>query len=135
MKNRCNNSHYGRFKDYGGRGIKVCERWNSSFENFLADMGPRPSNRHTIDRINNDGNYEPGNCRWALPKQQGNNRKTNRKIVINGRTMTITELSESVENIHGLAARTLHDRILSKGMTPENAVGIPHSRGIPIAIK
>lgn len=62
---------------YSDRGISVCNRW-LKFENFLADMGPRPSPRHSIDRINNDGNYEPGNCRWATGRQQNLNRRINR---------------------------------------------------------
>lgn len=74
MWDRCRRPRNRAFKDYGGRGICVCERWKS-FENFLADMGPRPSPKHSIDRINNDGNYEPGNCRWATAEMQGNNRR------------------------------------------------------------
>ncbi len=73
MKARCTNPNGNRWRHYGGRGIRVCDRWFNSFENFLADMGERPADR-SIDRIDNDGNYEPANCRWATPTQQIHNR-------------------------------------------------------------
>lgn len=75
MKSRCYNSNHNRYIHYGGRGITVCDRWKDSFENFLADMGKRPSENLSIDRIDNDGNYEPSNCRWATGKVQILNRK------------------------------------------------------------
>ena len=78
MKQRCNNQKSCRYNRYGGRGIKVCKAWRNSFEAFYADMGARPKGL-TIDRIDNDGNYELSNCKWSTPKQQANNRVTTKK--------------------------------------------------------
>jgi len=78
MRARCNNPRNVGYADYGGRGIRVCERWDS-FEAFLADMGPKPSPTHSIDRKDSGGNYEPGNCRWATPSQQNKNRRALRR--------------------------------------------------------
>ncbi len=75
MKDRCGNPKCISYKNYGGRGIKVCDEWVKSFKAFFDHMGPKPSPEHSIDRINNDGNYEPGNCRWATRSQQRRNRR------------------------------------------------------------
>lgn len=95
---RCEDQEHRQYPDYGGRGIKVCERWHE-FENFLADMGERPSSSLSIDRINNDGNYEPGNCRWATRKQQSNNRRPQRSkrlITYMGRSLTQAQWAEEL---------------------------------------
>lgn len=91
MKGRCVRSSHPKFHRYGARGIKVCDRWLHSFESFYADMGPRPTKKHTIDRIDNDGNYEPSNCRWTTNFQQSRNRSTNLNITINGKTYCVVD--------------------------------------------
>lgn len=79
MKKRCLNKNCSSYRYYGGRGIRICKRWLKSFENFLADMGRKPSRKHSIDRRNNDGNYTPKNCRWANSLQQRRNRRDSRR--------------------------------------------------------
>jgi hypothetical protein len=75
MKERCYYPKSAGFKYWGGRGITVCDRWRDSFQNFIDDMGPKPSSQHSLDRINNEGHYEPGNCRWATHLEQRHNRR------------------------------------------------------------
>lgn len=90
---RCTNPKNDKFDRYGGRGITVCDRWRT-FENFLADMGKRPSPEHSVDRIDNDGPYSPENCRWATRKQQQNNRRDSQCATYQGRTLTMSEWAE-----------------------------------------
>lgn len=80
IKSRCYNPKVERYPHYGGRGITVCQRWLQSFENFLSDMGRRPSKHHSIDRIDNDGNYEPNNCRWATASEQQQNKHRSKPL-------------------------------------------------------
>ncbi len=89
IKTRCFNAKSRFYERYGGRGIGMCLAWVDSFESFYDDMGPRPTPRHSIDRIDNDGHYEPGNCRWATPAQQSANRSTVRNFEFNGVTDSI----------------------------------------------
>jgi hypothetical protein len=81
MKQRCLYPNHNRYHLYGGRGIKVCKRWLKNFKNFLADVGRAPGPEYSIDRINNDGNYEPGNVRWATKFEQARNRRNRKRKV------------------------------------------------------
>lgn len=97
MLRRCDTPNAKNYHRYGGRGIKVCDRWlkeNNGFENFVNDMGIRPSKQHTLDRIDVNGDYCPENCRWATWKEQENNRRNNNKVVFDGGFITVTQLAE-----------------------------------------
>lgn len=120
MIQRCTNQKGAGYHRYGGRGIAVCDRWRTSYETFLADMGRRPSPQHSVDRKDNDGNYEPGNCRWATVKEQGRNRRTNHTITARGRTATLIEWAE----LSGIRAGTIYER-LRRGWSDERAVFTP----------
>lgn len=121
MIDRCYNSKHKQFRDYGERGISVCDRWRNSFEAFLADMGERPSDQHSIDRFpNNNGNYEPENCRWATRTEQARNMRTNRTLTFMNRTMTMTEWALEM----GITKSALKGR-LNKGMSVAEALTAP----------
>lgn len=106
MKTRCNNPNATQYRYYGGRGIKVCERWDS-YANFLADMGHAPRDK-TLDRINNDGNYEPKNCRWATHQEQRRNRRGVILVTHGGHTKTLTEWAATL----GMPFGTLYRRVV-----------------------
>lgn len=116
MRNRIVNPNNNRYHRYGGRGIKVCERW-ASFEMFLADMGPRPSPKHSIDRIDNNGDYCPENCKWSTNKEQNRNKSTNRVITFEGKTLTAAEWAE----VTGIKGATIRARIRN-GWSAEKAL-------------
>lgn len=97
MISRCLNTESTSYKHYGGRGITVCERWQNSFEDFKSDMGERPSKNHSIDRIDNDGHYEPGNVRWSTQEEQTRNKRNNRKIEYYGELYVISDLAKIVK--------------------------------------
>ena len=121
MMRRCYDPKTINFAYWGGRGIKVCERWHD-LQNFVADMG-HPPDEMTIDRINNDGHYEPGNCRWVSQKQQARNMRSNRYLEFRGERKLLTDWA--VE--YGLKVPTLHGR-LKCGLTIEEALTRPVGR-------
>lgn len=115
MMQRCYNVRHEKYALYGGRGIVVCERWRSSFPSFLADLGRKPSPRHTLDRINVDGNYEPGNCRWATAREQTLNRRATRWITFGGQTKCLEDWARDI----GIGPVALSRRIATLGLVPE----------------
>lgn len=118
MKGRCHNPDHKFFKYYGGRGISVCDRWRNDFSAFIADMGNRPTPKHTIDRFpDNNGNYEPENVRWATRRQQVDNRRTTRTVMLQGERISIAEACRRL----GLNYKTVSGRI-DHGWKPEAAI-------------
>ena len=119
MIQRCHDPDFDSFKDYGAKGISVCERW-LTFSSFLEDMGDRPIGK-TLDRIDGKGNYEPGNCRWAGALEQANKKRSNQKLECDGVSMTIAEWSQRT----GLDYGCLYKRVFQLGWTPERALTTP----------
>ena len=117
MRARCLSASSDQYQYYGGRGISICVRW-SEFASFLADMGKRPSRRHTLDRIDTNGNYEPGNCRWADSETQSNNRRNNRKITYDGRSQTVGQWARELGMMYG----TLWARLEKYGWDVRSAI-------------
>lgn len=117
---RCYNQKRPDYHWYGGRGITVCDRWRHSFENFLADLGPRPSPRHSIERRDNEASYSPDNCRWATAAEQANNRRSNTFLVFNGERLTIADWSRRT----GIGRSAITWR-LGQGWKPERTLTEP----------
>jgi hypothetical protein len=122
MRDRCYNPNAKQFKNYGARGIRVCERWMKNFTAFYEDMGNSPEGM-TLDRIDNNGDYEPGNCRWASHKQQNRNKRDNAFLELNGERRTVAEWAEYL----GVGYSTLHERKRA-GWTEEEILTTPVRR-------
>jgi hypothetical protein len=124
MIQRCYYKGHKNYGLYGGRGIVVCERWRTSFPNFLADMGAKPTSKHSLDRFpNQSGNYEPANCRWATMAEQANNKRNNNKIKFNNESKNITQWARLFNTDQATIKRRL-----SKGLPldkPRDQFGVP----------
>lgn len=119
LKARCYNPKNKKYKDYGARGIKVCDRWLESYANFISDMGPKPGPEYTLDRINVNGNYEPSNCQWAIPVVQSNNQRRNVFLELDGfkisqaqlaKLLSINAKSVEFHRKRGLTAQQIIDK-------------------------
>jgi hypothetical protein len=121
MKQRCTNPKNPDFKDYGARGITMCQRWLDSFDDFVTDMGPRPSIKHSIDRIENHKGYEPGNCRWATNLEQSRNRRSTILITMDGETKCLEDWCRQ----YGIHRETVRSRINDGGWRVEDAIKTP----------
>jgi len=126
MIRRCYNRNCDAYPSYGGRGIAVCQRWCDSLDAFLSDMGRRPSDKHELDRENNDGGYTPDNCRWVLSKINSRNRRSNRLVTIRAKTQTVADWSDT----HGVKQSTICKR-LDAGWSPERAIKTPARSKMP----
>ena len=120
MISRCTHTTNKQYHRYGGRGISICQEW-MVFENFLRDMGEKPTPKHTLDRIDNDGNYEPGNCRWATVQEQNRNRSSGVYFECFGERLSLTEWGEKT----GIPIETIRSRIHKFGWSVEKALSTP----------
>lgn len=120
MIQRCTNPNRDFWKDYGGRGIKVCDRWRGSFEDFLADMGPRPAGT-TLDRIDVDGDYSLENCRWATTREQATNSRRTTKVEIDGEIKPLVTWCSDLD----ISINTVRDRVKFYGMSYSEALTTP----------
>lgn len=120
LKTRCSNTNSKSYSQYGGRGITVCDRWKTSFENFYSDLGPAPGSEFSIERMDTQGHYEPRNCVWATARQQANNKRNNLYVKIDGETMTLTQASRIFDVPHSTLSARWH-----RGMPIRAAVSIP----------
>lgn len=120
---RCVNPKSERYARYGGRGIRVADRWKS-FDAFLEDMGPLPSSKHEIDRIDNDGNYEPGNCRWVTKLEQQSHTSRSIQLTFRDETFCLSEWARRV----GLSCSAVYQRIITRGWSVEKALTTPTRR-------
>lgn len=118
MKQRCHNKNQRVFAHYGGRGITICDSWSNSFESFFSDMGKRPTCKHSIDRINVNGNYEPDNCRWATTTEQAANRRSTTKYMFNNELMALSHIA----NILGVPQTTMCRLVRKKGMSIDQVI-------------
>lgn len=131
MRDRCKRPRAANYKLYGGRGIKVCERWRKDFREFLADMGEKPTG-HSIERIDNNGDYTPGNCRWATIGEQCRNRRSNIRLTHEGKTQTLTEWAKEKKVSMHLVWERLYrngwrlDRALNTTVAPRRPC--PHKK-------
>ena len=133
MLQRCENPNHRSFHRYGGRGIAVCPAWRNSFDLFLGDVGRRPSYAHSLDRIDNDGNYEPGNIRWATRREQARNSSIVRPLSFRGETLLVTDWADRLGvKVHTITTRLARgwslDRTLTHGASGRKPVPVESAR-------
>jgi hypothetical protein len=124
MRRRCNDPKRPQYPRYGGRGISVCDRWNASFADFIADVGEAPSKGAILDRIDNDGNYEPANVKWSTPTESTNNREVTKHVVVEGERMPVEQAAKRL----GCSGAAIRDR-LRRGCSEEDAGRRPRKYG------
>lgn len=129
--NRCENPNRRFYPIYGGRGITICARWRHSFQTFVADVGPRPSLKHSIDRIDNDGNYEPSNVRWATRTEQVNNRRNTRFVEYRGQRMPLTDAVRAAGSVIHREAAWIR---IKTGWPAEQALETPRTCESPNSV-